>query len=405
MTYDLIVVGGGIVGVSVAWQLKQRYPDKSVLLLEKEADFARHQTGHNSGVVHAGVYYAPGSLKARFCKEGAAATQAFCREHDLPYQQCGKLLVATTGPELARMEELEGRCRENGIVVERLNADQLKAQEPQIVGLGALLVPETAITDFRMITTAMAGRFAALGGEVRLGTEVVALKENAQEVQVVTRQGARCSTLSGRYLVACCGLMADRVAGLLGVAGDFRILPFRGEYYRLSPRHNRIVNRLIYPIPDPALPFLGVHLTKMIDGSVTVGPNAVLGWKREGYGRVSFSLRDCWQIVSFAGFWRMVPTYLRPGLAEIKDSWWKPGYLRRVRKYCPELRLGDLQPYPPGIRAQAVRRDGRLVHDFLFAHSRRTLHVGNAPSPAATAAIPIGRHVCEQVAARLTEQA
>jgi len=401
MTYDFIVIGGGIVGVSTAWQLKQRYPEKSVLLLEKENAFSMHQTGHNSGVVHAGVYYAPGSLKARFCKEGAVATRSFCEEHGLPYEQCGKLLVATNRDELARMQGLEERCAENGIIVERLKAEQLKALEPHIAGLGALLVPTTAITDFRRITETMADCFTALGGKVHLGHEVVALQETDKEVRVTARHRKGRSTLRGRYLIACCGLMADRVADLVDAGGDFRIVPFRGEYYRLPERRNDIVSRLIYPIPDPQLPFLGVHLTRMIDGSVTVGPNAVLGWKREGYGGINFSLRDSLATIGFAGFWNMLPSYLFVGLEEMKNSWWKPGYLKRVQKYCPELTLADLLPYPPGIRAQAVRNDGTLVHDFLFAETARSLHVCNAPSPAATSALPIGRHIVEQVQARI----
>jgi len=401
MIYDFIVIGGGIVGVSTAWQLKQRYPDRSVLLLEKENAYSMHQTGHNSGVVHAGVYYAPGSMKARFCKEGAAATRAFCQEHGLPYVQCGKLLVATNRDELMRMHGLEERCQENGIAVERLDAKQLKAQEPHIAGLGALLVPATAITDFRRITETMAVCFTALGGKVRLGHEVVALEETEKEVRVTARHRKGRSTLRGRYLVACCGLMADRVADLLGLADNFRIVPFRGEYYRLPERQNAIVSRLIYPIPDPQLPFLGVHLTRMIDGSVTVGPNAVLGWKREGYGGLNFSLRDSLATVGFSGFWNMLPSYLFVGLEELKNSWWKPGYLKLVRKYCPELTLSDLGPYPPGIRAQAVRSDGTLVHDFLFAETGRSLHVCNAPSPAATSALPIGRYIVDQVQSRI----
>lgn len=401
MIYDLIVIGGGIVGVSTAWQLKQCYPEKSVLLLEKEDAFSMHQTGHNSGVVHAGVYYAPGSLKARFCKEGAELTRAFCKEHDLPYEQCGKLLVATNRDELERMQGLQERCKENGIAVERLDADQLKTQEPHIAGLGALLVPATAITDFRRITETMATCFTALGGKVHLGHEVVALQETKGEVRVTARHRKGRSTLRGRFLVACCGLMADRVADLLGVGNDFRIVPFRGEYYRLPTRRNDIVRRLIYPIPDPQLPFLGVHLTRMVDGSVTVGPNAVLGWKREGYSGINLSLRDSLATLGFSGFWNMLPSYLFVGLAEMKNSWWKPGYLKLVQKYCPELTLSDLRPYPPGIRAQAVRADGALVHDFLFAETGRSLHVCNAPSPAATSALPIGRYIVEQVVKRM----
>jgi len=393
-TYDLAIVGGGIVGVSCAWQLKRRYPHAAIVLIEKEAALARHQTGHNSGVIHAGVYYQPGSLKADFCKRGAAQTMAFCREHDLPYEQCGKLLVATDDLEYERMAALEERCIANGIAIERLDEEALRAHEPHIVGVGALKVPATGITDYVRIAGRMADLFSGLGGEIRTGREVRHIAEGRRTVRI--RMGA--DTLESRYLLACGGLMADRLAAMVGIDVDFRIIPFRGEYYRLPKRLGGIVRHLIYPIPDPELPFLGVHLTRMIDGTVTVGPNAVLGWKREGYGRFNFNWKDSWEMASFPGFWSVLGDNLTSGLAEMRDSLFKSGYLRRVHKYCPEIERGDLRPYPAGIRAQAVKRDGTLVHDFLFAESERSLHVCNAPSPAATAAMPIGEHITERIA-------
>jgi (S)-2-hydroxyglutarate dehydrogenase len=392
-SYDFVIIGGGIVGVSTAWQLQQRYPDAAVLLIEKEKEFARHQTGHNSGVIHAGVYYQPGSLKADFCKRGAAATMEFCREHGISMLQCGKLLVATDEVEAGRMDALEERCRLNGIQTQRLSRAELQKKEPHITGVGALFVPATGITDYKRITAAMAGRFADLGGTVKTGVAVSSLKENSRTVTV--RVGAE--RLETQYLIACGGLMADRIAAMMGIGIDFRIVPFRGEYYRLAARHNRIVNHLIYPIPDPQLPFLGVHLTRMIDGSVTVGPNAVVGWKREGYNRFNLDGRDVLDMVTFQGFWRVMRANLWTGLGEIKDSLHKRGYLQRVRKYCPGLRAADLQFYPAGVRAQAVLKNGSLVHDFLFAESGRSLHVCNAPSPAATSAIPIGSYLCDKI--------
>jgi len=400
-SYDFLVIGGGIVGLSTAWQLQQRYPAQRVLLVEKEDRFAAHQTGHNSGVIHAGVYYAPGSLKARFCREGVAATLDFCRAHAIPFQQCGKLLVATNPQEFARMDALHQRCRQNGIAVERLDAAQLHRLEPHIAGLGAIRVPSTGIVDYRQVCNRMADELRRLGGETRLGTEVTGLRESAERIRATTASGP----IDARYLIACSGLMADRTTRMLGIATDFQIIPFRGEYYRLPARLNDLVSHLIYPIPDPELPFLGVHLTRMIDGSVTVGPNAVQGWKREGYGRINLSLRDIGEMVRFPGFWRVLGKHFRTGLAETRDSWWKRGYLRRVQKYCPELTLDDLQPYPAGIRAQAVLRDGTLVHDFLFAESPRSLHVCNAPSPAATSAIPIGGYILDKLAAKLVDVA
>ena len=393
MIYDYIIIGGGIVGVSTAWQLQQRYPDKKVLLLEKESEFAAHQTGHNSGVIHAGVYYEPGSLKAKFCRAGVDATIDFCQQHDIPFNQCGKLLVATNDLEVKRMEALYQRCKKNNIEVELLDKQQLKIEEPNIIGLGAILVRSTGIVDYQLITIKMAQEFQSLGGEYRLNTKVTQLKETAEDIRVSTSQGE----LSSRYLITCSGLMADRVVKMLDIKVDFQIVPFRGEYYQLPANKNAIVNHLIYPIPDPTLPFLGVHLTRMIDGSVTVGPNAVLGFKREGYGKININLRDIKEMMLFAGFWKVLWKNLSSGLTEFKNSLFKNGYLTLVRKYCPSIELSDLKSYPAGIRAQAVMNDGSLVHDFLFANSERTINVCNAPSPAATSAIPIGGYIVDKV--------
>ena len=392
--YDIVLIGGGIVGVSTAWKLKQYYPDASILLIEKESSLSKHQTGHNSGVIHAGVYYNPGSLKAELCKRGAVQTLAFCREHNLPYEQCGKLLVATNMVEYNRMTALESRCIQNGIEIERLSETELKKREPNIKGMAALLVTATGITDYKKITLKMAELFISLGGVIKVGFEAKALRETPNGIQI--RIGA--NTINAKYIVACGGLMADRLAKMMNIDIDFQIVPFRGEYYQLPPKYNKIVTHLIYPIPDPDLPFLGVHLTRMIDGSVTVGPNAVLGWKREGYGRLNLDLKDSLEMIKFPGFWKILPNNIKSGLSEIRDSFYKPGYLNRVRKYCPILTISDLNPYPAGIRAQAVKKDGNLVHDFLFAESERSLHVCNAPSPAATSAMPIGEYLCRKVA-------
>jgi L-2-hydroxyglutarate oxidase len=398
--YDYIIVGGGIVGVSTAWQLQQAYPNKSILLLEKESGFAKHQTGHNSGVIHAGVYYAPGSLKADFCKRGVERTIEFCAKHDIPVENCGKLLVATDDAEMERMNALYQRCHENGIEVELLDAVQLKLAEPNITGLGAILVKTTSIVNYTRVTEMMAKEFIELGGQVSLGTEVIAAKELPEEVQLTCKVDGQTMQLNGRFMITCSGLMADRMTKMLGIETDFQIVPYRGEYYLLDEKHNQVVNHLIYPIPDPELPFLGVHLTRMIDGTVTVGPNAVQGWKREGYGAINFSIKDTWQMLNFAGFWKVTAKHLKTGLVEFKNSWWKPGYLKLVNKYCPSITVNDLKPYPAGIRAQAVMKDGTLVHDFLFAESPRSLHVCNAPSPAATSAMPIGEYICEKVIAK-----
>jgi L-2-hydroxyglutarate oxidase len=390
--YDIAIVGAGIVGLSTAWQLQQRYPQKRVIVLEKEAAVACHQTGHNSGVIHAGVYYEPGSLKATFCRQGVEATITFCRERGIAYEQCGKLLVATDSLELERMQALYQRCHDNGLDVELLSAQQLQQREPNVQGLGAIWVPTTGIVDYRQVCEKMAEQFVALGGEIRFGQTVEQLDETDEFVEIVTQNAA----FQTDYLICCSGLQADRLVDVMGLPREFAIVPFRGEYYQLPSDKNNIVNHLIYPIPDPAMPFLGVHLTRMIDGSVTVGPNAVLGWKREGYGRLNFSWRDTRETLGFKGLWPLLWKHLRAGLGELKDSWFKRGYLKRVQKYCDQIELEDLKPYPAGIRAQAVMRDGSLVHDFLFVDSPRSLHVCNAPSPAATSAIPIGNYLADK---------
>ncbi|MBW2688720.1 MAG: L-2-hydroxyglutarate oxidase [Deltaproteobacteria bacterium] len=396
MIYDYIIIGGGIIGISTAWQMQQRFPGKKILLLEKEADYCMHQTGHNSGVIHAGVYYTPGSLKAKFCKAGAAATMAFCDKNHVPYKQCGKLLVATNEIEVENMGALFERCQKNEIDVELLDKKNLESREPNIFGLGGILVKDTAIVSFRQVAAKMVEQFVGMAGDARLNHKVVGLSESIDDVTVLTLHNGGNVSFKCRFLVVCSGLMADRTTRMLGLPTDFQIIPFRGEYYQLPEKYSQIVNHLIYPIPDPDLPFLGVHLTRMIDGSVTVGPNAVLGLKREGYGQINVNLQDIVEMVTFGGFWRLLKSNVKTGLLETKNSLWKPGYLKMVQKYCPRLQSADLKPYPAGIRAQAVLKDGSMVHDFLFAESPRSIHVCNAPSPAATSAIPIGGYICDK---------
>jgi len=392
--YDFLVIGGGIVGLASARALAHRHPHARIAVLEKEAALATHQTGHNSGVIHAGVYYAPGSLKARFCAAGVDATIAFCRSHNLPYEQCGKLLVATNPVELQRMDALEGRCRQNGLDPIRLSAAELTDREPAIAGLGALLVERTGIADYRAIALAMADEVRARGGEIRTGTEITAISEGADTVIVETRSGR----FETRFLVACAGLQADRVARMAGLDVDFRIVPFRGEFYKLAPARGRIIRHLIYPIPDPALPFVGVHLTRMIDGSIKIGPNAVLARAREGYGKADINLRDLGDTLRYRGFWKLAGRHWKSGVTEMRNSLSRAAYLELARKYCPSLTLDDLVPYEAGIRAQVVMDDGTMQNDFMLRETKRMLHVCCAPSPAATSAIPIGSHVADLVA-------
>ncbi|AIG00976.1 L-2-hydroxyglutarate oxidase [Pseudomonas fluorescens] len=393
MIYDFCIIGGGIVGLATAMELLKRQPNASLVILEKEALLARHQTGHNSGVIHAGIYYAPGSLKADLCKRGAEATKQFCREHGIKFEVCGKLLVASSALEVQRMEALYARSQLNGMNVERLDADQLRAREPNIIGLGGLFLDATGIVDYRQVCETMAGVIRRKGGEICLEKTVTAIAEDTDKVTISTHDGA----WQARHLVVCAGLQSDRLATLAGIDIDHQIIPFRGEYFRLPASKNNIVSHLIYPIPDPQLPFLGVHLTRMIDGSVTVGPNAVLGLGRENYKKFSVNWKDVAEYARFPGFWKTLWQNLGSGSVEMKNSLFKSGYLEQCRKYCPSLELDDLLPYEAGIRAQAVMRDGTLVHDFLFAQTPRMLHVCNAPSPAATSAIPIGEMIADRL--------
>ena len=395
--HDFVLIGGGILGLATALELQRRFPGKRVLVLEKESAPARHQTGHNSGVIHAGVYYRPGSLKARFCKEGNRATKAFCREHNIPFDECGKLLVATNELELERMQALIQRCAENELPIEVLDGAELRAREPEITGVGGILVPSTGIVSYTRICEKMVELVNAAGGEVRFNMEVTRIEASAEAVLIETEA----ERFDAGYLIACAGLWSDRIVRMLGQKPDFRIVPFRGEYFLLPPEHNRIVNHLIYPVPDPDLPFLGVHLTRMIDGTVTLGPNAVLALKREGYRKLDISLTELTGMLSWPGLLKMLGRNIRPGMMELKNSLFRRGYLEQVRKYCPRLTLQDLRPYPAGVRAQAVARDGSLVDDFLFVQSGRALVVCNAPSPAATSAMPIAAHIVDQLQTEL----
>ena len=393
MIYDYCIIGGGIVGLATAMALLKRQPGASLVILEKETTLARHQTGHNSGVIHAGIYYAPGSLKADLCKRGAQATKDFCDTHAIKYEVCGKLLVASNPLEVQRMQALYERSQQNRLKVERLDAAELRRREPNIVGLGGLFLDATGIVDYKQVCQAMAKVIQAAGGEICLDTRVAAIAESGDSVTISSED----RVWRARQLVACAGLQSDRLAALAGVRIDHQIIPFRGEYFRLPATKNQIVNHLIYPIPDPELPFLGVHLTRMIDGSVTVGPNAVLGLGRENYGKFSINWRDVAQYARFPGFWKTLWNNLGSGTTEMKNSLFKRGYLEQCRKYCPSLEVDDLLPYEAGIRAQAVMRDGTLVHDFLFAETPRMVHVCNAPSPAATSAIPIGEMIADRL--------
>ncbi|KJZ22684.1 L-2-hydroxyglutarate oxidase [Tritonibacter mobilis] len=396
---DITIIGGGIVGIATALEIQRAWPGLAIRVLEKEQALALHQTGRNSGVIHAGIYYAPGSLKAEFCRRGLEATVRFCTEYQVPFTQCGKLLVATSPLEEERLATLTDRARKNGLNVRPVSGAELREIEPNIAGRVGLLSPATGIADYGAMVRKMAELFTAAGGEITHEADVTGIVESPNEVTLSLADGQRLKT---RRLIACSGLNADRLAGMCGLADDFAIVPFKGEYYRLAARHDEIVNHLIYPVPDPDLPFLGIHLTRMIGGYVTVGPNAVLSLAREKYGKLGVSPRDLTAMARFPGFWRTLGANLSSGLTEMANSTFRRRYLRACQRYCPSLELSDLQPHPSGIRAQAVMRDGTLLHDFLIRNTARTIHICNAPSPAATSAIPIAEHIRNE-AARLFE--
>ena len=394
---DFVIIGGGIIGLATARALVAKRPDAKIVLVDKERRPGRHQTGRNSGVIHAGVYYKPGSLKARLCREGVERTVRFCTEENIPFEQCGKMIVATDAAELSRLDELEKRARKNNLTLTRLDKAALRHAEPRISGLSALKVEETGIVDYGQICLRLGERLREAGVDIRLGERVTDICERADAANVITSK----SEIGCKAVIACAGLESDRIAGMVGMAGDFRIIPFRGEYYRLPDKYNDVSRHLIYPVPDPAYPFLGVHLTRMIGGFVTVGPNAVLSLGYENYDRNTPRLRDLAHTVSYPGFWKLIASNIRSGLHEMRGSMFKSIYLERCRKYCPELELADLQPYPTGIRAQAVNRSGEMIEDFLIKETGKTILICNAPSPAATSAFPIADEIANKVMARM----
>jgi L-2-hydroxyglutarate oxidase len=398
--FDYVVVGGGIVGLSVAWTILERNPDSRIAVLEKETGWARHQTGRNSGVLHSGIYYKPGSLKATLCREGNRRLLAFCEAHGIQHETCGKVIVATTAAELPLLRNLHERGIANGLAVKKLDSAAVKEIEPHVSCLEGIHVASTGIVDFAGVCRKLAELIGARGGELRLGTKLQGFRSNGRETVLETSGG----TLKTRRVVNCAGLHSDRVARLAGAKPDARIVPFRGEYYELKPERRGLVRNLIYPLPDPQFPFLGVHFTRMVDGSIHAGPNAVLSLKREGYHRTSFNLRDCLETVAYPGFWRLAAKHARTGLKEIHRSFSKKAFVRSLQKLIPEISEHDLVPGEAGVRAQAVRLDGGLVDDFMIVSDANTVHVCNAPSPAATASLEIGRVIVDQLAKNASMQ-
>jgi L-2-hydroxyglutarate oxidase len=392
--FDFAVIGGGIVGLSTARALLDHHPGARLVVLEKERGWARHQTGHNSGVIHSGIYYKPGSLKARFCREGAQALVAFCRERGIDYEICGKVIIAVEAGEMPLLDNLYERGLKNDLEVVKIGSEELKEIEPHASGLAAINVPSTGIVDFAKVAEAFAALVKEKGGQLRAGTEVKAISETDRAVVMRTNKG----TFRARALVNCAGLHSDRVARLCGVDPGTKVVPFRGEYYELRPEKRYLVKNLIYPVPNPDFPFLGVHFTRSIDGVVEAGPNAVLGLAREGYKKTDFNFRDFIEELTYPALWRLARANWRTGIREIHRSFSKKAFVRGLKKLVPEIEDEDVVPIPAGVRAQALKEDGALADDFLIAEGKNSVHVLNAPSPAATASIPIGEEIARRVA-------
>jgi L-2-hydroxyglutarate oxidase len=395
--FDLVVVGGGLVGLASAYRILERSPGLRLAVLEKEAVPAYHQSGHNSGVVHAGLYYAPGSLKARLCREGREALQEFCEEQEIPLLARGKLVVAVDESELDRLAELKRRGDANGLRgLAELTPGEWHEVEPHVHGIRALHVPESGVVDFRLVAARLAASLQARGARLELGAQVQRIDRDGDGLVVRTSAG----TVRAGALVACAGLQADRVAALAGAEPTVRVVPFRGGYWLLRGAAARLVHGLVYPVPDPAFPFLGVHFTRRVDGEVWAGPNAVPALAREGYSRTSISLRDTADGFAWPGFLRLALRYARTGTAEILRDVVKDAAVREMRRYLPDLRAGAVTRGPAGIRAQVMTRAGELVDDFLVEEGPASLHVLNAPSPAATSCLAIGRLVAQRAAER-----
>jgi L-2-hydroxyglutarate oxidase len=391
--FDYAIVGGGIIGLATSLALGRRDPNARIVLFEKEAEFARHQSGRNSGVIHSGIYYTPGSLKARFAREGNHSMVEFCQNHGIPYKVCGKVIVAVEEKELSLLENLFQRGLQNQLKVERLSAGQVREIEPHVQCLAGIKVPSTGITDFAKVCAKYAEQIQQMGGTVKLGAKVEAIRVSHDGYVVETSHGP----FETRFLINCAGLHSDLVARLGGMDPEAKIIPFRGEYYKLIPERRHLVRTLIYPVPNLNFPFLGVHFTRMIDGSVHAGPNAVLAFKREGYHKTSFNLADFVATTTFGGFWKLARKHLDEGWMEMRRSFSKAAFVRSLQRLIPELRMSDVVPTHAGVRAQAVWPDGSLVDDFLIIKGRNSVHVCNAPSPAATASLEIGRAVVDHV--------
>ncbi|WP_243296710.1 L-2-hydroxyglutarate oxidase [Bacillus litorisediminis] len=394
--YDFTIIGGGIVGLSVGLAMTEQFPGKKILILEKEKELAAHQTGNNSGVIHSGIYYKPGSFKARFARQGSQSMVEFCQIYGIEHDICGKVIVATNQKELPLLENLYQRGLQNGLSIRKLNREELVEIEPHVNGLEAIHVPAAGIVNYKQVSKKIAELIQERCGEVKCKEVVRAIQEHQDGVTVETDR----NTYETKFLVNCAGLHSDRIAKLAGYQIDMKIVPFRGEYYKLKPESRGLVRNLIYPVPNPDFPFLGVHFTRMIGGEVEAGPNAVLSFKREGYKKTDINLKDLAEVLSYKGFWKLASQNMREGINEMVRSVSKKKFVESLQTLIPEIKGEDLVPGGAGVRAQALKSDGSLIDDFHFVQGRKSLHVCNAPSPAATASLEIGKEVVRQIKER-----
>jgi (S)-2-hydroxyglutarate dehydrogenase len=391
--HEYVIIGGGIVGLATAMAVSKKYPKARVLVLEKEHDLAQHQTGRNSGVIHSGIYYRPGSLKARFAREGNRSMVEFCTEHGIKHEVCGKVIVATKSSELPLLDSLFQRGLHHGLAVARLSTEQVQEVEPHVRCLAGIHVPSTGIANYREVSAKYVELIKLKGGSVRTGIRVDRLRQVNGTQVIETPQG----DYEAGFIINCAGLFSDRVARFSGLDPIAKIVPFRGEYYELAPEKRHLVKNLIYPVPNPDFPFLGVHFTRMVDSSVHAGPNAVLAFKREGYSKTDISCADLFETLAFSGFWKLARKYYRDGIMEMLRSVSKRAFVKSLQQLIPEITEDDLVPTHSGVRAQALMPDGKLVDDFLIMKGKNSIHVCNAPSPAATASLEIGHFVANQV--------
>lgn len=391
--YDFAIVGGGIVGLSTGLALTRKYPLAKIVILEKEAHWAHHQTGHNSGVIHSGIYYKPGSFKAEFAKKGSQSMVEFCQEHGIEHDICGKVIVATNEKELPLLDHLLDRGLQNGLDIKKIDSEELREIEPYTNGVAAIHVPMAGIVNYKQVSETYAQLVSEVGGELHLSTKVEKITEKNDGVTIDTNQG----TFQARIMINCTGLHSDRVAQKTGYETGMKIVPFRGEYYKLKPEKQHLVKNLIYPVPNPAFPFLGVHFTRMIGGVVEAGPNAVLSLKREGYKKTDINLKDMVETLTYSGFWKLASKYMKEGMEEMVRSFSKAKFVQSLQTLIPEIQVDDLEVAPSGVRAQALKPNGELVDDFHIVVGKHSVHVCNAPSPAATASLEIGKAVVDRI--------